>query len=195
MLSTINRQWVGQDLDPYGGHGKADLNSWFVPRAERTPVALVNSETRREGDSIEGYAPSGYRSESRTGFFFSENSCQSEHGVPAIPPARSATSCALLVDQRTALRHPHRLRIMKYHPLHFQTDRKRSMRIVETRPFLCLHLLTLLLSASAANAETIELKSGDKLENVVVIERSEDRLVLEHPVLGRLEIPAIEVKE
>ena len=58
------------------------------------------------------------------------------------------------------------------------------MRNVETRPFLCLPLLTLLLFASTANAETIELKSGDKLENVVVIERSEDRLVLEHPVLG-----------
>ncbi len=54
-------------------------------------------------------------------------------------------------------------------------------------------LLTLLVGASAS-AETIELKSGDKLEDVQIIERTQDRVVAQHPVLGRIEIPTIEIK-
>jgi putative salt-induced outer membrane protein YdiY len=78
--------------------------------------------------------------------------------------------------------------------LNFQADRKYAMRIAEARLCFWVFVLAGLTLASGANAETLELKSGDTLENVVIIERSEHRVVIEHPVLGRLEIPAIEVK-
>jgi putative salt-induced outer membrane protein YdiY len=68
------------------------------------------------------------------------------------------------------------------------------MEYVETHLCFWFHLLIALLLSSVAVAETVELKSGDKLENVVVIERTPEHVIVEHPVLGRLEIPAIEVK-
>jgi putative salt-induced outer membrane protein YdiY len=45
-----------------------------------------------------------------------------------------------------------------------------------------------LLLAPGAVAETLELANGDALSGLVT-ERSAERVVLEHPVLGRLEIP------
>jgi len=44
-----------------------------------------------------------------------------------------------------------------------------------------------------AFAETIELQSGEKIEGTIV-EQSEEKVVVEHAVLGRLEIPASEIK-
>lgn len=54
--------------------------------------------------------------------------------------------------------------------------------------------LALILAPSArdAAADTIELRNGDKLSGLV-LERSEERIVLEHPVLGRLEVPTSEL--
>lgn len=45
-----------------------------------------------------------------------------------------------------------------------------------------------------ASAEIVELQNGDKLEDVVVLEENERVWIVEHPVLGRLEIPASEIK-
>jgi putative salt-induced outer membrane protein YdiY len=45
-----------------------------------------------------------------------------------------------------------------------------------------------------ASAETLELRSGGTLEDVEVLDRNEERLLVEHPVLGRLEIPVSEIK-
>ena len=55
---------------------------------------------------------------------------------------------------------------------------------------VCAHatVLAALFSAVPAAAETIELKSGDKIE-ADVIEHREDVVVVEHPVFGRVEIP------
>lgn len=42
-------------------------------------------------------------------------------------------------------------------------------------------------------AETVELTSGDKLEGAV-LERNDDYIVMEHPVLGRIKIPTDDIK-
>ncbi len=51
----------------------------------------------------------------------------------------------------------------------------------------------LALSLTEARAETIELMNGDKLSGDVV-ERTGDRIVLEHEVLGRLTIPTAQLE-
>jgi hypothetical protein len=51
----------------------------------------------------------------------------------------------------------------------------------------------LLLAPLAAAAETFELVNGDKLTGDV-IERTAERVVLEHPVLGRVEIPVDQIQ-
>jgi hypothetical protein len=51
----------------------------------------------------------------------------------------------------------------------------------------------LLLAPLAAFADTIELQNGDKLSGDLV-ERSAERVVLDHPVLGRVEIPVEQIK-
>jgi hypothetical protein len=66
------------------------------------------------------------------------------------------------------------------------------MQNVRTNRGLCI-LLGLLMASSVA-AETIELKNGTKLENVTIVERTRDHVVAQHPVLGRMEIPALEIK-
>ena len=53
--------------------------------------------------------------------------------------------------------------------------------------------LSILLLAPAAVADTIELTNGDKLSGEV-IEQTPDGTVIEHPVFGRLEIPAEKIK-
>jgi putative salt-induced outer membrane protein YdiY len=55
-------------------------------------------------------------------------------------------------------------------------------------------LLLGLALPGATRAETIELVTGDKLEGVTVVERDEERLIVDHPVLGRIEIPADQIK-
>lgn len=45
-----------------------------------------------------------------------------------------------------------------------------------------------------ASAETVELLNGDKLEGVVILEQTEEIWVLEHPVLGRIEVPVSAIK-
>lgn len=58
------------------------------------------------------------------------------------------------------------------------------------------HLIALalpLLVALAAAADTIELVNGDKLSGAV-LETSAERVVLDHPVLGRVEIPVEQIK-
>jgi putative salt-induced outer membrane protein YdiY len=45
-----------------------------------------------------------------------------------------------------------------------------------------------------AAAATIELVTGDKLEDVVIVEENELRVVVEHPTFGRLVIPARDIK-
>jgi hypothetical protein len=59
---------------------------------------------------------------------------------------------------------------------------------------LCIQLLVLLLSswAFAAGAETYELENGDRITGEV-IRQSDTEIVLEHPVLGRIEIPLAEL--
>lgn len=47
--------------------------------------------------------------------------------------------------------------------------------------------------AGAARADTVELKSGEKLEGTV-LEKTDEQIVMEHPVLGRIIIPASELK-
>lgn len=56
-----------------------------------------------------------------------------------------------------------------------------------------LVLALILLVPLAAAADTIELVNGDELSGSV-IETSAERVVLDHPVLGRLEIPAEKIK-
>jgi putative salt-induced outer membrane protein YdiY len=59
-----------------------------------------------------------------------------------------------------------------------------------------IHLLALLgatLVALPASAETVELVNGDRLSGEI-IERTEHRIVLQHELLGRVEIPAEQVK-
>ncbi len=50
-----------------------------------------------------------------------------------------------------------------------------------------------LVFCGSAQAETVELKSGEKLEGSIILE-TEDTVVLEHAVLGRIEIPKSEIK-
>lgn len=50
-----------------------------------------------------------------------------------------------------------------------------------------------LVFGGSAQAETVELKSGEKLEGSIILE-TEDTVVLEHAVLGRIEIPKSEIK-
>ena len=59
-----------------------------------------------------------------------------------------------------------------------------------------LTLFTLTLAAGAADpasGEIIELKSGEKLD-VEIIEKRDDKLVVEHRLFGRLEIPRDEIE-
>jgi putative salt-induced outer membrane protein YdiY len=61
---------------------------------------------------------------------------------------------------------------------------------------LAWHLALALLAlstASAAQGETIKLRNGDRVSGEVV-ERTDRRLVIEHPVLGRLEVPVEELE-
>ena len=53
--------------------------------------------------------------------------------------------------------------------------------------------LLLALPPTHARAETLELVNGDKLSGDV-IERTEDRVVLEHAVLGRVTVPTAQLK-
>jgi hypothetical protein len=53
---------------------------------------------------------------------------------------------------------------------------------------------TIVLGAAVAGADTVELKNGDKLEGVI-LEQDDDKTVLEHPLLGRIVIPANDIKE
>lgn len=55
-------------------------------------------------------------------------------------------------------------------------------------------VLAAMLAGTAAWADTIELESGDKLE-VEVIEETEESLVVEHPVFGRMEVPKSTLKK
>jgi hypothetical protein len=59
------------------------------------------------------------------------------------------------------------------------------------RRFLACALLA--LAPLAAAADSIDLVNGDKLSGDVV-ERTAERVVLEHPVLGRIEIPVEQIK-
>jgi hypothetical protein len=54
--------------------------------------------------------------------------------------------------------------------------------------------LIALLMGSLASAETIELESGDKFD-VTIIEETETTLIVEHPVLGRMEVPKSSLKK
>ena len=54
-------------------------------------------------------------------------------------------------------------------------------------------LLCFALIARAAGAETIELVHGDQLSGEIV-ERSAERVVLDHPALGRIEIPIEKIR-
>lgn len=54
-------------------------------------------------------------------------------------------------------------------------------------------LVLVLIFCGTAKAEEIELKSGDVLKGEV-IERTEEKVVVDHPVLGIIEVPAGEVK-
>lgn len=59
---------------------------------------------------------------------------------------------------------------------------------------MLVSMLTLTLApAGGARADTIELKNGDKVTGDVV-ERTEERIVIDSPALGRVEIPADELK-
>jgi hypothetical protein len=49
------------------------------------------------------------------------------------------------------------------------------------------------LCAGAALADTVELKTGEKLEGVI-LETTDDLVVLQHPVLGIINIPVQEIK-
>ncbi len=54
-------------------------------------------------------------------------------------------------------------------------------------------LLMALSLAAAAVADSVELESGDTL-NGTIVETRDDAVVLEHPTLGRIEIPTDQVK-
>jgi hypothetical protein len=56
-----------------------------------------------------------------------------------------------------------------------------------------LACLLILLASQAASADTIDLVNGDKLSGDV-IEQTPEHVVLDHPVLGRVEIPAEQIK-
>ena len=57
----------------------------------------------------------------------------------------------------------------------------------------CALTIVWLLVTGSAFAETIELQSGDKLE-ATVLEKNDQVWIVEHPVLGRIEIPTSEIK-
>jgi putative salt-induced outer membrane protein YdiY len=59
---------------------------------------------------------------------------------------------------------------------------------------ISLALVVGLALSSAARAETIELETGDKLEGVEILEKGEEVWSVEHPVLGRIEIPVDQIK-
>ena len=59
---------------------------------------------------------------------------------------------------------------------------------------LVLLLLVALALPAAARAETIELVTGDKLEGVTILEQNAERWIVEHPLLGRVEIPVDQIK-
>ncbi len=54
-------------------------------------------------------------------------------------------------------------------------------------------LIVWLLLCGSAFAETIELENGDKIEGAI-LEKNDQVWIVEHPVLGRLEIPVDEIK-
>jgi hypothetical protein len=64
---------------------------------------------------------------------------------------------------------------------------------VDIRCFSLALAIGLALPATA-RAETIELETGDKLEGVVILEKGEESWVVEHPVLGQIEIPVDQIK-
>ena len=59
---------------------------------------------------------------------------------------------------------------------------------------LVLLLLVARALPAAARAETIELVTGDKLEGVTILEQNAERWIVEHPLLGRIEIPVDQIK-
>ena len=58
---------------------------------------------------------------------------------------------------------------------------------------LRLTILLLIPVSAMAQTETIELENGDKVTGTIV-ERTDEKIVLTHDVLGRIEIPLAEVK-
>jgi hypothetical protein len=64
---------------------------------------------------------------------------------------------------------------------------------VKTLAFVVPALLALCVLAGSAAAEKVELLNGDTLEGEIV-ESNEKYVVMQHPVLGRLEIPVEEIK-
>jgi len=56
-----------------------------------------------------------------------------------------------------------------------------------------LALWSILLAPLAAAADSLELSNGDELSGEV-LERTDERVVLVHPVLGRVEIPVEQIK-
>ena len=65
--------------------------------------------------------------------------------------------------------------------------------MVQRRAFSLLLVSLLLVAPLTAAADTIELVNGDKLTGDV-IERTAESVLLEHPVLGRVEIPVAQIK-
>lgn len=61
-----------------------------------------------------------------------------------------------------------------------------------TRMLLALQILTAM--PALADTETLELANGDKVTGTVV-ERSDDTIVLDHALFGRIEIPLAELKQ
>ncbi len=55
-------------------------------------------------------------------------------------------------------------------------------------------VLAVVCGAMAVSAETIELRTGEKLEGVI-LEQDDEKVVLQHLVLGRIEIPKADIKE
>jgi putative salt-induced outer membrane protein YdiY len=78
-----------------------------------------------------------------------------------------------------------KLAILRIHP-----TRGRRMRALT---LVLPALLAFCLLAESAAAEKVELLSGDTLEGEI-IESNEKVMVMQHPVLGRLEIPVEEIK-
>ncbi len=60
--------------------------------------------------------------------------------------------------------------------------------------FTAWTLLFALFAGATAFADTVELKSGEKLEGVI-LEKDDYKIVLQHDVLGRIEIPTTEIKK